>query len=151
VRYRVVAVGKLREPFYRTACAHYLARLRALTPCEVIEVREGRGAPDAVKRAEGQALLIAADGHVIALDEGGATLTTRQFAERIGQLELAGTSRVTLLIGGAEGHDDATRAAVNETMSLSRLTFPHDLARLVLLEQLYRIETVRAGHPYHRD
>lgn len=151
MRFRVVAVGKLKAPFYRDGCQHYLSRLRALAPCELIEVREGRGEVEAVKRAEGAALLAAADGHVVALDEGGKSFTTRQLAERVSALELGGESRLTLLIGGAEGHDDELKRAVAERWSLSALTFPHDLARLVLLEQLYRVETVRAGHPYHRD
>jgi len=150
VRYRVVAVGKLREAFYRDGCAHYLHRLRALAPCEMVEVREGRGEAAAAKRAEGAALLAAADGFRVALDEGGRRFTTRELAKRVGEMELAGESRVTLLVGGAEGHDDELKAAVDERWSFSALTFPHDLARLVLLEQLYRVETLRAGHPYHR-
>ena len=67
------------------------------------------------------------------------------------QLELNGGSRVSLLIGGANGHDEQLLAAVDESWSLGPLTLPHYLARLVLVEQLYRVETVRAGHPYHRD
>lgn len=151
MRYRVVAVGKLKETFYKGGVQHYLTRLRALAPCELIEVREGRGEPGSVRRAEGSALLSAADGHVVALHESGATFGTRQLAQHVDKLELSGVSRVTLLIGGANGHDAELLARVNESWSLSELTFPHDLARLVLLEQLYRLETVRAGHPYHRD
>lgn len=151
MRYRIAAVGKLKEPFYRSGADHYLARLRALTQCEVVEVREGKGDVAAVKRAEGEALLGAADGHMVALDEGGRTFSTRQLADHVGQLELTGVSRLTLLIGGANGHDQQLLARCQERWSLSPLTFPHDLARLVLLEQLYRVETVRAGHPYHRD
>lgn len=144
-------MGKLKEPFYRSGVQHYLARLRALAPCETLEVREGKGSVDDVKRAEGQALIAAADGHVVALHEGGRTFGTRALAQHIGQLELLGNSRLTVLIGGANGHDDQLLASTAESWSLSALTFPHDLARLVLLEQLYRVETVRAGHPYHRD
>lgn len=150
MRYRVVAVGRLKEQFYRNGCDFYLARLRALAPCEVVEVREGRGAVPAVKRSEGDALLAAADGHVVALHEAGDALTTRQLAERVAALEVRGESRLSLLIGGAEGHDEQLLGAVAERWSLSALTFPHDLARLVALEQLYRVESLRAGHPYHR-
>lgn len=151
MRYRVVAVGKLKESFYKGGAQHYLTRLRALAPCEMIEVREGRGDLAAVQRTEGAALLAAADGHVVALHEGGTTFGTRELAQRVDSLELSGVSRITLLIGGANGHGSELLAEANELWSLSALTFPHDLARLVLLEQLYRVETVRAGHPYHRD
>lgn len=151
MRYRIVTVGKLKEPFYKSGVAHYLQRLQALTQCEVIEVREGKGDRAAVQRTEGAALLAAGDGFLVALDETGVQHTTQKLARRVTDLELAGHSRVSLLIGGAEGHGPEVKAAANELWSLSQLTFPHDLARLVLMEQLYRVETVRAGHPYHRD
>lgn len=151
MRYRLVAVGKLKEPFYRSGVQHYLKRLSSLAQSEMLEVREGKGDTAAMKRAESEALLAAADGHVVALHEAGTAFHTRQLAAHIGNLELAGISRVTLLIGGANGHDARLLQAAHERWSLSPLTFPHDLARLVLLEQLYRVETVRAGHPYHRD
>lgn len=150
MRYRLVVVGRPKEPFYKAGVQHYLTRLRGLAQCEVSEVREGRGDAGTVRRAEGAALLAAADGRLVALDEGGRRFGTLELAKHISGLELAGHSRISLLVGGAEGHADELRAAVHERWSLSPLTFPHDLARLVLLEQLYRVETVRARHPYHR-
>lgn len=150
MRYKIVAVGKLKEPL-KGAVAHYLARLQALAPCEVVEVREGKGDRATVQRQEGAALLAAADGYVVALDESGTHMSTRRLAGRVSELELAGHSRLTLTIGGAEGHGPEVKTAAGELWSLSHLTMPHDLARLVLTEQLYRVETVRAGHPYHRD
>lgn len=152
MRYRVVAVGKLKDGFYRDACRHYLARLIHLSDGEVIEVREGRGqSAAAVQEAEGSALLAQVHGLAVALDEHGRTFTTRALAKHVSELENRGVSSLTLLVGGAEGHGPKVRAAVSESWSLSSLTLPHDLARLVLLEQLYRVETVRSGHPYHRD
>lgn len=151
MRYRVVAVGRLKEQFYRAGVEHYLGRLRALAPCEVVEVREGRGDKAAIQRAEGAALLAASSDYVVALHEGGSLFRTREMARQVSELELAGISRISLLIGGAEGHDEELLAAVQARWSLSPLTFPHDLARLVLMEQLYRVESFRAGHPYHRD
>ncbi|MFA5550251.1 MAG: 23S rRNA (pseudouridine(1915)-N(3))-methyltransferase RlmH [Trueperaceae bacterium] len=151
MRYRIVAVGKLKEPFYRNGFQHYLRRLSALAQCESVEVKEGAGDASAAKRAEGQALLRAAQPRVVALDESGPVFSTRSLAQHVSSLELAGHSRLTLLIGGAAGHGEELLSAVDERWSLSPLTFPHDLARLVLVEQLYRVETLRAGHPYHRD
>lgn len=151
MRYRIVTVGRLKEPFYKSGLAHYLSRLQALAQCEVVEVREGKGDRANVQRSEGALLLAASDGYLVALDEAGTQLTTRGLAQHVTNLELAGHSRVCLLIAGAEGHGPEVKAAANALWSLSPLTFPHDLARLVLIEQLYRVETVRAGHPYHRD
>jgi len=151
MRYRVAAVGKLREGFYRDACGHYLKRLSHLAPSEVVEVRDVRahGAEEA-RSLEGKALLSQVQGVAVALDERGRSFTTEALARHLDDLEIRGVSMLTLLIGGAEGHGDALRDTVQEAWSLSPLTLPHDLARLVLLEQLYRVETVRAGHPYHR-
>ncbi len=151
MRYRVVAVGKLKSAFYREACEHYLKRLGPLATCEVIEVREAREADvEATKLAEGAALLAKVQGLSVALDEHGRTLDTQALARRVSALENRGVSQATILVGGAEGHGRDLLGAVDETWSLSPLTLPHDLARLVLLEQLYRIETLRTGHPYHR-
>lgn len=151
MRYRVVAVGKLKSAFYREACGHYLKRIAPLAACEMLEVREGHGADaDATRLAEGTALLAKVEGLAVALDERGKAFDTHGLAQRVSALENRGVSQVTILVGGAEGHGPELRAAVAESWSLSPLTFPHDLARLVVIEQLYRIETLRAGHPYHR-
>ena len=152
MRYRVVAVGRLKERFYQEACLHYLTRLGHLTSCEFVEVREARAqSADAVREVEGRALLAHVQGLAVALDEHGRAFGTTALARHVSGLENRGVSSLTLLIGGAEGHGPEVRSAVSESWSLSSLTLPHDLARLVLLEQLYRIETVRAGHPYHRE
>jgi 23S rRNA (pseudouridine1915-N3)-methyltransferase len=87
---------------------------------------------------------------VVLLDETGKTLATRELAARLGVL--AGESPdLALLIGGPDGHAPAVRARAAESWSLSRLTLPHGLARVLLAEQLYRAQTVLLGHPYHRD
>ncbi|MFO7545317.1 MAG: 23S rRNA (pseudouridine(1915)-N(3))-methyltransferase RlmH [Trueperaceae bacterium] len=154
MRYRIVAVGRVGHGYARDGCERFLKRLRALAPTEIVEVRTARAsAAVVVRRQEGEALLSAVTSaqRVVALDERGRTFTTKALAEHVTQLELHGVSRLDVLIGGAEGHTDAVRERAEETWSLSPLTFPHDLARLVLLEQLYRIETLRSGHPYHRD
>lgn len=151
MRWRLLAVGRIGRGFLQRGCEHYAARLAKLAPVEVIEVREGRGAPEVVRAAEADALRARADGRLVALDERGRAWTTSALAAHVSALELRGVSRISLAIGGAEGLDEALRDAADEVWRLSDLTLPHDLARLVTLEQLYRIETVRAGHPYHRD
>ena len=152
MRYRIVAVGKLRRKFYQQGCAYFGERLARLAQVSVVEVKEGRGATaDEVKAAEGKALLAQASGRLVALDERGRSWRSSELASPVADLDLRGESELTLLIGGAEGLSAEVRAAVQESWRLSELTLPHDLARLVLLEQLYRIESIRANHPYHRE
>ena len=152
VRYHLLAVGQLSRGFYAEGCAFYQQRLRRLAKLELSELKEAK-ARDAnqVKELESTALLNAASGYLISLDETGKSYTSRQLAKRISDLELRGVSSVSLLLGGAEGHSESLKTQADEAWSLSKLTLPHELARLVLLEQLYRAETIRAGHPYHRE
>ena len=152
MRYHLVTVGQLSRGFYAEGCAFYAKRLERFAKLEQTHLKEARAKdPNRVKELESTALLNAASGHLIILDEKGKTHTSRKLAERISDLELRGVSSVSLLLGGAEGHSDTLKAKADEAWSLSKLTLPHELARLVLLEQLYRAETIRAGHPYHRD
>lgn len=152
MRYRIVAVGRLRRGFAQQGCDHYLERLRGLARAELVEVRDGKGADAAaVQRDEARRLRDASDGRTIALDERGTAFRTAALAERVTALETRGTSRLSLLIGGAEGLDGELLEGADERWRLSDLTLPHELARLLLLEQLYRVETLRAGHPYHRE
>jgi 23S rRNA (pseudouridine1915-N3)-methyltransferase len=151
LKYRVVAIGRLKRGFLAAGCAHFLERLSPYAKVEQLELKEGRGAARQVAEHEGSALLNAASGYLIALDERGTEHSSASWAVRITELENRSVGQVSFLLGGANGHSDALRAAVDEIWSLSKLTLPHELARLVLLEQLYRTETIRAGHPYHRD
>lgn len=151
MRYRLVVVGKPSRRFYGDAVKHYETRLGKLAPVETIEVKEGRGAdPASVRSREASALVSAADGHRVALDERGTSWTSERLARHVQDLEVRGVSRISLMIGGADGLDRELVEQADERWRLSDLTLPHDLARLVLLEQLYRIETMRASHPYHR-
>ena len=150
MKYQIVAIGKLKRGFLQAGCAHYLERLGAYAKVTVLELKEGRGTPGEVQAQEGAALLGAAGGHVVALDEGGEEQTTAAWAARVGALETRSVSQISFLLGGANGHGSALKARADALWSLSKLTLPHELARLVLLEQLYRTETLRAGHPYHR-
>ena len=152
IRYEILAIGKLRRGFYRAGCEHYLDRLRNHGAADVTELREGRGATAGdVRDAEARDILARASGWLVALDERGDRLASRALAGRIEELAVRGESRICIAIGGAEGLAEEVRSNANEVWSLSDFTLPHELARLVLLEQLYRVETIRAGHPYHRD
>jgi 23S rRNA (pseudouridine1915-N3)-methyltransferase len=117
----------------------YSKRLRRYTAFALVPVRDPG---TMLRRSEGAFRVV--------LDEGGERVSTVALAGRVRRWKLEGKKRVAFLIGGAEGHPPAVRSAADWTLSLSPLTLQHELALLVLLEQLYRVETMLAGHPYHR-
>lgn len=152
---RVVAVGRVRDASLRDACAQYAGRLERYLRFETIEVREaGRRAADAAatRQLEAASLLKAIpDGsRIVALSRAGRQTDSAALARRLEQWRVAARD-VAFVIGGAEGLDQALLDRAESALSLSSLTLPHELARLVLLEQLYRACTILAGEPYHRS
>jgi len=139
MRYRVVAVGRIRDAALRVACDGYLDRLRHYTRVEEGEVKDEARILGAVP--EGSRL--------IALSRSGAACTSAQLAAWTSRWEQEGRD-VTFAIGGAEALPDPVLRAAELVWSLSPLTFPHELARVILYEQLYRAYTIRRGEPYHR-
>jgi len=136
----VVAVGKLKERHWVEACDEYLMRIRRYVSCDVVEVR---AEPD---------LLVKAPARLArwALDERGVQFSSVEFARQIERRMTQGSPGVAFLIGGAEGIDDNIRKGSELTLSLGKMTLAHRLARLVLLEQLYRAFTIIRGEPYHK-
>ena len=153
MRIRVVAIGKDRSGLFAPAAEEYAGRLARYLRLEVVEVPEARkhaGTPRA-KEEEGEALLarLGERERVVLLDERGAEETSAAFAHRV-ERWLSRGQDVALVVGGADGLSDAVRARGQETVALSRMTLPHRLARVVLLEQLYRAMTILRGEPYHK-
>jgi 23S rRNA (pseudouridine1915-N3)-methyltransferase len=146
----LIAVGRLRDGPEAELFARYNARLRP--KFVVTEIAEGRGASAEVKRREGEALLGALPdpAFAVALDSGGTTPDSEELA-RLLERWLAAGRPVCFLIGGAEGLDTPVIARADYTLSLGRLTWPHLLARVMLVEQVYRARSIAAGHPYHRS
>ncbi len=150
----IAAVGKLHSAYWRAAQQEYLARLRHYTDVTVIEVKDfvGQGMSDGVAmQREGEALLAAVKDarRVIALAPTGKQMDSPQLAEFLRkQIEVYGS--LAFLLGGPVGLSPEVLAACNDTLSLSLLTFPHELARVVLLEQLYRAATIIGGEKYHK-
>lgn len=147
VRIRIVAVGKLKEAHYRAAVDDYLARLAryaASAAIDEVEIREE--APAAVAAAMKKALLPRA--HVVALTIDGKARSSEELAAQVEAISHRAVDLV-FVIGGADGIPAEIVALANERLSLSRMTLPHRLARLVLVEQLYRAMTIRRGEPYH--
>jgi 23S rRNA (pseudouridine1915-N3)-methyltransferase len=153
LKVRVVAVGRDRSGLYAPAVEEYAKRLGRYVKFEIVEVPEARrhaGTPRA-REEEGEALLarIRPGERVVALDERGEEQGSPAFAERVGRW-LSGGRDVALVVGGADGLSPAVLERAEERLALSRLTLAHRLARLVLVEQLYRALTILRGEPYHR-
>jgi len=158
VKLTIVAVGKLRTDYYQAGCADYAARLARHFPARTIEVKDAprrtrdRADPARARATEGRALRRAIpDGAVaVALDERGRSWDSRGLARWLGARRDSGVREIAFVVGGPDGLDDEVRTASDRVWSLGPLTLPHELARLVLLEQLYRSATLLAGVPYHR-
>ncbi len=147
-------VGKTRESFIREGVSFYEKRLRPFLHLSLASVREEKEAAglaaEAVKAREGERLKaqIPPRAYVIALTPRGREFTSEEFAGWLSRRE-SESRPLAFLIGGHLGLDSGTLAAAAERLALSRLTLPHELSRLVLLEQLYRAMTIKTGHPYH--
>lgn len=139
-RIRLLAVGKVRKGWLSEGVALYLKRLPGL---EVVELRNAGMA----REAEAIRAALRPDERLIALTEEGRAFGSEAFAQR---LQGSGSERLAFVIGGADGLDPALKAQASWQLSLSPMTFPHELARLLLLEQLYRALSIQQGGPYHR-
>jgi len=127
---------------------------RIVPPVSVVEVEERRRlAGPELKQREAELILAAVPtgARLVALDERGAPWTSRQFADRLAGWRDAGTGVLAFAIGGADGLGQAAIERADAVLSLGAMTWPHLLARSLLLEQLYRAQQILAGHPYHRD
>jgi 23S rRNA (pseudouridine1915-N3)-methyltransferase len=153
----IVAVGRIKASYAKEGCEEFLGRLRRFSKVEHIEVRDvrrGRGGQvDTWKEAEGEALLkqVPRGALTVALHEHGKQWKSTELAQWIDGQQTAGVSSIAFLLGGPDGHSQNLLSKVDKTWSLGKLTLPHELARLVLAEQLYRAVSMLAGHPYHRE
>jgi len=153
MRLRVVAVGRDRSGLYAPAVAEYAKRISRYARFELVEVPEARkhAGTARARDEEGEAVLARLDPRerVVLLDERGEEPTSAELAARLGRW-LAGGKDVAFVVGGSDGHGAAVAARADDRLALSRLTLAHRLARLVLLEQLYRAFTILRGEPYHK-
>jgi 23S rRNA (pseudouridine1915-N3)-methyltransferase len=155
MRFLLAAVGRPRNAALAAAIREYEQRAARYWPLDVRETREAgaKRAAAVVREEEGEHLLAAVPGsaRVLLCDERGESLTSRQFATLLqGERERA-ASDVAFVIGGAFGVSDAVRARTWRSVALAPWTLPHELARLVLAEQLYRAGTIVRGEPYHKE
>ena len=155
----VICVGKLRERFFADAAQEYVKRLRRLMPVTVVEVPDepepaqpGEAQNEMVLRREGERILarLSDRDHVIALCVDARQYESPELAARLDGLFTQGKSYIVFVIGGSLGLHPSVLRRADERMSMSRMTFPHQLARVMLLEQLFRAAKINAGERYHK-
>lgn len=145
MNWKILAVGKPALPWARQGIEDYLGRCTRYAKVGVEYLRDGPR-----PQVEERFLKGSGGGRRIVMDERGQRLTTDEWRAKVDQWEMAGVKQVTLLIGGADGHSPELRESADEVWSLSALTLQHELALVVLLEQIYRVFTIKRGEPYHR-
>lgn len=147
MQFRIIVAGKPALAYAKAGVDEYLKRLTRFGSYELSIVKAGSSEEVSAR------LLEKSDGCFrIVLDERGESLGTRQFARQLESLEMRGDVKcVAFLIGAADGHDPALRDAADLLLCLSSFTLQHELALVVLLEQLYRVASIKIGSPYHRD
>lgn len=147
-------MGKLKTPYWKDAAEHYLRQLSRWRKIEYIEVKDGESSLDMRKRIaqEGKSIKAAlANGDLpCALDEAGRQMNSREFAAFIAQCDMREPGKMAFIIGGPYGLDRAITQA-GRLIGLSAMTWPHELARVLLLEQLFRAESILHNFPYHND
>ena len=156
---KVVCIGKLKEKYWSDAVAEYSKRLKAYCALEIVELKEARlpdrtgdAEEESVKLAEGRDILshIKKDEYVITLEVLGKSLSSEGLAEKIDKLGLDGRSDVVFVIGGSLGLSKEVSERADFKLSFSAMTFPHQMMRVFLLEQIYRAFKINRGETYHK-
>ena len=155
----VIAVGKIKEKYLKDAVTEYSKRLSRYCKLEIIEVADEKtpdqaseAGEDAIRTKEGERILkyIRDDMYVITLEISGKMLTSEEFADKIETLGVQGKSSIAFVIGGSIGLGKEVLKRSDFALSFSKMTFPHQLMRVVLLEQVYRGYRIMNGEPYHK-
>lgn len=155
----LVTVGKIKEKFYTDAVAEYVKRLSRYCRLEIIQVPDEK-TPDRaseaeerqIKEKEGRRILdqIKDGAYVIALAIDGEMLSSEELAKKLDKLGVSGQSQIVMVIGGSLGLSEEVLRRADYRLSFSKMTFPHQLMRVVLLEQIYRSYRIICGEPYHK-
>lgn len=155
----IIAVGKIKEKYYRDALAEYGKRLGRYCKLEIIEVEDEK-TPDKASAAEEEQIrekeaerilkYVKDEAFVVTLEITGRMLDSVEFAEKIEKLGIRGISHIQFLIGGSLGLHERVCGQADMSVSFSRMTFPHQLMRVILLEQIYRSYRIICGEPYHK-
>lgn len=155
----IITVGKLKEKYLKDAIAEYSKRLSKYCKLDIIEVADEKTpehasevVEEAIRAKEAERILkyVKDDAYVITLEIGGKQLSSEEFAEKIEKLGVQGTSHIIFIIGGSIGLGKDVLAKSDYALSFSKMTFPHQLMRVILLEQIYRCYRINANEPYHK-
>ena len=150
----IICVGKLKEKFYKEAAEEYIKRLGRFGKVSVTELAESKSddpAEESVRICEKLEIFKKSnDSFIFTLDIGGKKYDSIGLAKKIDSLGISGISTLVFVIGGSNGFDDSVRALANERLSFSDFTFPHQLMRIILLEQIYRTFKINSGEKYHK-
>ena len=155
----ILCVGKIKEKYFTEAIAEYTKRLSRYCTLEILQVADEKTPENCsevvqkqIKAKEGERLLhlIREDAYVIALAIEGKPLSSEQLADKIDRLGIGGSSHIQFVIGGSLGLDERVLKRADELLSFSAMTFPHQLMRVILLEQIYRSYRIIRGEPYHK-
>ena len=159
MRINIVCVGKIKEKYLKLGIDEFKKRLSKYCKLEIIELEDEK-APEnlsdkemlMIKEKEGKKILskIKDNSYVIALEIDGKNLSSEELAETINKLGVRGISNITFVIGGSLGLSDEVLSRADYKLSFSKMTFPHQLMRLILLEQVYRAYRINNGEPYHK-
>ena len=155
----VITVGKIKEKYLKDAIAEYSKRLSKYCKLEIVEVADEKTPDNAsetvenqIRAKEGERILkyVKDDAYVITLEIKGRQVTSEELADKIDTLGIQGTSHITFIIGGSIGLGEEVLERSNYALSFSKMTFPHQLMRVILLEQIYRSYRIIHGEPYHK-
>lgn len=153
----LLTIGKTRTSYVAEGIGEYLTRLRRYVPYEIAELPDvknaGKIGPEEQKEAEGRQILnyLSPSDHVVLLDERGKEFTSVEFADRLQSIMASGKKRMVMVVGGPYGFSQEVYRRGNEMLSLSRMTFNHEMVRLFVTEQVYRAMTILRGEPYHHQ
>lgn len=156
MRINIVCVGKIKEKYFTDAIAEYKKRLSRFCDFNVIEVDEyknNKTTPEQINitiTTEGERLLDKAKGYIIALDRCGKLVSSEDIADNIKEITTYQSSEITFLIGGSHGLSNEVLKHANAKISFGKVTYPHQLMRVILSEQIYRAFTIINGVPYHK-
>lgn len=155
----IITVGKIKEKYLKDAIAEYSKRLSKYCKLEIVEVADEKTlenvsetVENAIREKEAERILkyVKEDAYIITLEIGGKLLSSEELAEKIEKLGIQGTSHIIFIIGGSIGLGKSVLKKSDYALSFSRMTFPHQLMRVILLEQVYRSYRIMNGEPYHK-
>ena len=153
MRIKIVWVGRTKSAPLRLLIDEYLERLTNYAKCEVVELRESTARDDErIKNEEGERIIgaLAADATVVLLDRQGRESSSEELAEQVNRWQSESRREIAFVIGGHLGVNQSVQQRAQQSWSLGRLTLTHEMARLILVEQLYRAHTILRGVPYHK-